>query len=70
MPNDAIQETDNREEAARQTRQVGARREEDPAEAWKKSPKWKVLHRPRTRKVTKSAAAAKATPKGRGVKSK
>ena len=24
-----------------------ARQEEDPAEAWKKSPKWKVLHQPR-----------------------
>ena len=47
MSNDTIQETDNREKDSLADQAGRARREEDPADAWKKSLKWKVLHLPR-----------------------
>ena len=69
-PNDAIQETDNREETAQRTRQVkrGKRRiQQKPGRCrqMEGAPPAK-----RTRKTTKSATATKATPKGRGKESK
>ena len=68
MSNDAIQETDNREETAWRTRQVerGERRiQQKPRRYCRNGGATPVK---RTRKATKSATATKATPKGRGTK--
>ena len=70
MSNDAIQETDNREETAWRTRQVerGERRIQQKPRSRRQTGRSHT--RQKNKKTTKSAtpAKAKATPKGRGAK--